>query len=265
VAIVGGGYIGLEAAASVRALGGEALVIEREPRLLARVASQPIAEAFETYHRARGVQIVLSGEVAEFEGKAGAVRAVRLIDGRRFDCDLALVGVGSLPNDELALAAGIACENGIIVDHDARTSAPGVFAAGDATRRPLPFFEDRWWRLESVPNALEQAKQAAAAICGAPQPQPELPWFWSDQYDLKLQIAGLPFDVARTVVRGRPAERSFAVFQLDAQDRIRAVEAVNLPDAFMAGRQLIVGARTVDLAALADPAIKMKAILAAAR
>jgi 3-phenylpropionate/trans-cinnamate dioxygenase ferredoxin reductase component len=149
-----------------------------------------------------------------------------------------------------------------VVDLEARTSHPAVFAVGDCTRRPLPAY-GRTHRLESVPNALEQAKQAAAALCGKPPPAPETPWFWSDQYDVKLQIAGLPFDVARTVVRGDPAAGRFAVFHLDAESRVQAVEAVNAPAEFMGGRQLIGARRPVDPARLADPATPMKAVAAA--
>ena len=126
---------------------------------------------------------------------------MRLADGRLIPCDAALIGVGAVPNDELAREAGLTCDGGIVVDLAARTDDPAIFAIGDCTSRPLPLY-DRTGRLESVPNALEQAKQAAAAICGRPPPAPEVPWFWSDQYDLRLQIAGIPFDATEIVVRG---------------------------------------------------------------
>lgn len=258
LAIVGGGYIGLEAAASARSLGAEAVIIERESRCLARVACAPLADFFQAYHRARGVEIVTEASVEALEDDgAGRVAAVRLADGRRIACDGVLVGVGGQAADELAREAKLPCENGVVVDEAARTRDPAIYAIGDVTWRPMPLYGGRSFRLESVPNALEQARQAAAAITGRPPPPPEVPWFWSDQYDIKLQIAGVAFETDAQVVRGDPAAARFAVFHLlDA--RIRAVEAVNSPPEFMMGRQLIASRRPVDLARLADPAVSMK-------
>ena len=260
LAIIGGGYIGLEAAASARALGAEAVVIEREPRVLARVACEALSDFFQIYHRARGVTFELDAGVAAIEGAGGKVTGVRLTDGRLVACDAALVGVGALPNVELARDAGLTCVDGVVVDLEARTSDPAIFAIGDVTHRPLPLY-DRMFRLESVPNALEQAKQAAAAITGRPGPAPETPWFWSDQYDLKLQIAGLPFDADEILVRGEPASARFAVFHLKA-GRLLAVEAVNAPPEFMAGKQLIGSRRQVARDRLADTSISMKEVAA---
>jgi 3-phenylpropionate/trans-cinnamate dioxygenase ferredoxin reductase component len=146
----------------------------------------------------------------------------------------------------------------VVVDLQARTSDPSIFAIGDVTHRPLPLY-DRMFRLESVPNALEQAKQAASAITSRPAPAPETPWFWSDQYDLKLQIAGLPFDVDRLVVRGDPASARFAVFHLKG-DQVQAVEAVNAPPEFMAGRQFIQNRKPISPEKLADSTISMKEV-----
>ncbi len=261
LAVIGGGYVGLEAAASARALGAEAVVIEREPRVLARVACPELSDFFTAYHRDRGVVFELGADVRALEEVDGRVSGVRLGDGRVLACDAALVGVGAIPNDELARAAGLPCDGGVVVDAQARTAAPDVWAVGDVTRRPLPFYEDRPWRLESVPNALEQARQAACAIAGRPAPPAETPWFWSDQYDLKLQIAGLPFEADRRVVRGDPAAARFAVFHLMA-GRVRAVEAVNAAPEFMAGRQLIARGVAVDPARLADPAVPLKSLMA---
>jgi 3-phenylpropionate/trans-cinnamate dioxygenase ferredoxin reductase subunit len=240
IAIIGGGYIGLEVAASARALEAEATVLEREDRVLARVACPELSDFFFRYHRARGVAFELGCRIEALEGD-GAVSGVRLSDGRVLGCDAVLMGVGAVANDELARDAGLACDNGIVVDLAARTSDPAIFAIGDCTRRPLPLY-GRDWRLESVPNALEQAKQAASAICGRPPPAPEVPWFWSDQYDLRLQIAGIPFDAAQVVLRGDAAGGSFAVFHLAADDRVLAVEAVNAPPEFLGGKRMI-GAR----------------------
>jgi len=258
LAVIGGGYIGLEAAASARALGAEAVVIEIQPRVLARVACEVLSHFFQDYHRARGVTFELGVGVEGFEGEDGRVTAVRLSDGRRLACDAALVGVGAIPNDDLARAAGLACADGVVVDLNARTSDPDVFAIGDVTRRPAPMGGGAI-RLESVANALEQAKQAASLIAGRAAPPPEVTWNWSDQYDLKLQIGGVAVDADEVVVRGDPAQARFAVFHL-REGRILAVEAVNAPPEFMAGRQLIASGRMVDRAKLADPACSMKAV-----
>jgi 3-phenylpropionate/trans-cinnamate dioxygenase ferredoxin reductase subunit len=261
LAVVGGGYVGLEAAAAARALGAEAVVIERENRVLARVACPELSGFYQDRHRAEGVDFRLSAEVAGFEaGADGRVVAVRLADGERMPCTAALVGVGAIPNDELAREAGLPCPNGVEVDENARTGDPAIYAIGDVSWRPLPMY-GRPFRLESVPNALEQAKQAAAAIVGKPRPPEETPWFWSDQYDVKLQIAGVAFDADEVLVRGLPAEGRFAVFHLQGEV-IRAVEAVNAPAEFLAGRQLIARRTPVNKSALRDPAVSMKAVAA---
>lgn len=254
LAVVGGGYVGLEAAASARALGAEAVVIERAPRVLARVASETLSAFFTAQHRAHGVEILTDAEVV-----AVARDGVSLADGSVVSADAVLVGVGALACDVLARSAGLTCGDGVVVDAEARTSDPAIFAIGDMTRRPIPVHGGVHHRLESVPNALEQAKQAAAAIVGRAGPTPEVPWFWSDQYDVKLQIAGLPFDADRQAVRGDPTASGFAVFHLNG-DRIVCVEAVNAPPEFMAGKQLIAKGTTVDVDKLADPAVSMKAV-----
>ena len=261
LAVIGGGYIGLEAAASGRALGAEATVIELQPRLLARVAHAALSEFVHRYHREHGVVFEMSTAVKALEGHGGRVSAVRLADGRAIDCDVALVGVGAVPNQELAEAARLACDNGVVVDLEARTSDPLIHAIGDCTQRPLPLYGTTG-RLESVPNALEQARQAAASLCGTKPPPPETPWFWSDQFDLKLQIAGLPIGAVRTIVRGEPSTARFAVFHLDDQDRVQAVEAINAIPEFMAGRQLIGSRKPVRPDRLADLSVSMKEVAA---
>ena len=260
LAVIGGGYIGLEAAASGRTLGADVVVLEREPRLLARVACETLSTFFQRYHEARGVTFELGAQAVAFEGEGGKLTGVKLADGRMIPCDEALVGVGALPNEELAKEAGLDCSGGIVVDMHARTSDPAIFAIGDVTHRPLPLY-DRMFRLESVANALEQAKQAAAAIAGRPPPPPEVTWNWSDQYDVKLQLAGIAFDSDDILVRGDPATAKFAVFHLKGPV-IRAVEAVNAPAEFMAARQLIGSQRPIDRAKLADAAISMKEVAA---
>jgi 3-phenylpropionate/trans-cinnamate dioxygenase ferredoxin reductase subunit len=260
LAVVGGGYIGLEVAASGRALGAEVVVLERESRLLARVACEALSDFFKGYHESRGVSFELGAGVTGFEGAAGHVTGVRLADGRTIACDAVVVGVGAAPNDEIARDAGLETARGVVVDLEARTSDPDIFAIGDVTHRPMPIY-DRMFRMESVPNALEQAKQAAAAITGRPAPAGEVPWQWSDQYDLKLQIAGYAFDVDQILIRGDPATAKFAVFHLKG-DRLQSVEAINSPPEFMMGKQLILSRRAVDKARLANPAISMKEVAA---
>jgi 3-phenylpropionate/trans-cinnamate dioxygenase ferredoxin reductase component len=236
--VIGGGYIGLEVAASARARGMDVVVVEREARLMARVAS-PILSAFvQDYHERQGVVFRLETGVTAIESKDGRASGVRLADGRGEPADMVLVGVGAVPNVELAQAAGIACNNGIAVDLMARTSAPDVYAIGDCTERPLPHYGSRM-RLESVASAVEQARQVAAAICGTKPPAPEVPWFWSDQYDLKIQIAGLPIGAAGVEVRGAIDDGRFAVAHVAANGGLCAVEAVNLPAEYMAGRATI--------------------------
>ncbi|CAN5137682.1 FAD-dependent oxidoreductase [soil metagenome] len=258
LAIIGGGYVGLEVAASARKLGAEVDVLEREDRLLARVAGPVLSSFFREVHEGHGVRFHFGVAVAGFDGLDGHVSGVRLAGRATVHCDAVLVGIGAIPNDDLAREAGLVCDNGVVVDGRACTSDPAIYAIGDMTHRPMPLY-DRTLRLESVPNALEQARQAAAAICGLPEPKPETPWFWSDQYDLKLQIGGLPFDVDQVVLRGDPAARKFALFHLSG-GKVQAVEAVNSPPEFMIGRQWLASRREVDPVRLADVSIPIKTV-----
>jgi 3-phenylpropionate/trans-cinnamate dioxygenase ferredoxin reductase subunit len=260
LAVVGGGYIGLEVAASGRALGAEVVVLERETRLLARVACEALSTFFKAYHEQHGVVFELGANVEAFEGRDGHVAGVRLAGGRVIACDAVVVGVGAHPNDELARDCGLETARGVVVDLDARTSDPSIFAIGDVAHRPMPIY-GRMFRMESVPNALEGAKQAASAIAGRPAPAGEVPWQWSDQYDLKLQIAGYAFDVDRILLRGDPTTAKFAVFHLQG-DLVQSVEAINSPPEFMMGKQLILGRKPVDKGRLADPSISMKEVAA---
>ena len=263
LAVVGGGYIGLEAAAVAVAMGLSVTVLEMEARLLKRVATPAMSAFYEQLHRERGVAIRIGAKVVAFAGAGAgeeALGAVVCADGERVAADVAVVGVGVAPNVELAAAAGLACDDGIVVDEHARTSDPNIYAAGDCTNHPNPLLGRRL-RLESVPNAMEQSRVAAANMAGASKTYAAMPWFWSDQYDLKLQMAGFPEAQDEAVVRGDPAERSFATFYL-RRGRLAAAEAVNCPREFMAARQLL--GRRVDGHGLADPATDMKAIVAAA-
>ena len=264
LAIIGGGYIGLEVAASARALGAEVTVIEREARVLARVAGPELSAFLAAAHAGHGVRILCDAGIAAILEAEGRAAGVRLTDGETIPADAVLVGIGALPNEALAHEAGLPCAGGIIVDLAARTADPAIFAIGDCTRRPLPHYADRPHRLESVPNAIEQAKQAAAAICGRPAPVPDIPWFWSDQYDLRLQMAGIAFDAAQRIRREDRATGGFCIFHLDATDRILALEAVNAPAEFMAGRQLVAKAAHIAPARLGDAAIDLKTLIAQA-
>jgi 3-phenylpropionate/trans-cinnamate dioxygenase ferredoxin reductase subunit len=261
LAVVGGGYIGLEAAASARALGAAVVILEREARVLARVACPILSDFFQTHHRAQGVTIDVNAFVEALEGTDGQVTGVRLADGRLIPADAVLVGVGAVANEELARAADLPCDGGIVVDLAARTADPAIYAIGDCTRRPLPLY-DRMMRLESVPNALEQAKQAASAICGKPPPAPEVPWFWSDQFDLRLQIAGIPFDATEIVVRGSLEEGKFALFHLTEDGTVQAVEAVNASHEFMGGRRIIAKRKRLEATQIRDMTKTMQQLAA---
>lgn len=260
--IVGAGYIGLEAAAVARQMGLDVTVLEMEARVLARVTSPVMSAFYEMEHRAQGVDIRTGARLERLKGESGAVTHAVLSDGTELPADLILVGIGILPNEDIAKNAGIACNNGILVDRDARTNDPRIFAAGDCARRPLVHY-GRAGRLESVHNAIEQGKLAAAAILDKPRPPEDCPWFWSDQYDLKLQIAGLSEGYDEIVVRGDPDSRKFAAFYLKNGCLI-AVDAINSAPEFLASKKLIIAGATVAPADLQDTSTSMKDIAAKA-
>lgn len=262
ITIIGAGYIGLEAAAVARQMGLEVTVLEMAPRVLARVTSPVMSEFYEGEHRAQGVDIRCGAQVEALIGEDGAVTAIQLGDGSRLETDIVLFGIGILPNEELAGEAGLACNNGILVDRDARTHDPRIFAAGDCARRPLVHY-GRSGRLESVHNAIEQGKLAAAAIVGRDRPVEEAPWFWSDQYDLKLQIAGLSEGYDQILLRGDPANRKFAAFYLK-NGALIAVDAVNAAPEFLASKRLIAAGARVAPERLTDMSVSMKEIAASA-
>ncbi|MEU2001638.1 NAD(P)/FAD-dependent oxidoreductase [Rhodococcus sp. NPDC019627] len=257
LAIIGGGYVGLEVAASARARGCEVTVIEREDRVLARVASPELSSVLTEFHRDRGTRIITGAEVREISGADGRVDGVALGDGTEISCDMVLVGVGAIPNDALARESGIECLAGIVVDGSARTSDPHVLAIGDVTYR-LHDTLGKMVRLESIPSAVEQAKQAAAVIMEAPLPPHEVPWFWSDQFDLKMKMAGMVGPDTRAVLRGNPSESSFALFHLNTDGIPVAVETVNAAAEFMAGKKFIGNRTKIDPAVLADPVISLR-------
>lgn len=241
IILIGGGYIGLETAAACRSLGHDVAVLEAESRVLARVTHPELSRFFEDQHQQRGVSIQTETTVSEILEKSGSVRGVKTSDGRTIDADMVIIGVGIDPNMELAQAARLQCERGILVGGDARTSDPRIFAIGDCASRPLELC-GRQVQLESVHNAIEQAKQAASVLCGRPRPKYECPWFWSDQFDLKLQIAGLSTGYDDAVIHS-DGEKSFTVFYFERGDLI-AVDAVNAaPNFLFTKKALETGAR----------------------
>jgi 3-phenylpropionate/trans-cinnamate dioxygenase ferredoxin reductase subunit len=223
-----------------------------------RVVSPQVSQIYEAVHRAHGVELQLNAGIERFLGEE-RVEGLQLTDGRAIAADLVVVGIGIQPNVALAADAGLQVEDGIVVDDRCRTSDPDIYAVGDCTFHPNALI-GRSLRLESVHNALEQARTAAANACGEDLRYSDIPWFWSDQYDLKLQIAGLSQGYDRVVVRGRPAERTFAAFYL-RDGALLAVDAIGRPMEFMASRQLIAGGARPDPAQLEDPDVSMKAIV----
>ena len=252
--IIGGGYVGLEIAASLSKWQCRVIVLEALERVLNRVVALPVSDFFAAEHARHGVEIQTGATVAALEG-AGRVERVRCADGRSFPADIVVIGIGALPNDELARAAGLAVENGIVVDDLGRTSDPAIFAAGDVTNHPNALF-DRRLRLESVHNAMAQAKAVAGAIAGQPAAYAEVPWFWSDQYDLKLQIAGVSGPDAEFLLRGEPQSRAFSCLHL-RDGRLVAIDAVNRGADFLVAKALIRDRTPIDPIRAIDPEVKL--------
>ncbi len=253
--IVGGGYIGLEAAAVAAKLGLDVTVLEMAPRILQRVASPETSDYFRALHTAHGVKIMESTGLDRLLGDS-RVTGVRLAGGAELPADFVIVGVGIIPGTALAEAAGLAIENGIRTDEYGRTSDPHIWSAGDCAS--FPWKEGRL-RLESVGNAIEQAEMVADSILGAGAPYVAHPWFWSDQYDTKLQIAGLNTGYDRIVTRGPEGEAVSFWYYLG--NTLLAVDAMNDPRAYMVGKRLIEMGKSPDPTAIADPATQLKALL----
>ena len=256
--IVGGGYIGLEVAAVTRTAGLEVSVLEMESRILNRVTTPTLSEFYPQLHEGRGVKILTDTAVSGFEGD-GRVSAAVTATGEKLPADIVIIGIGILPNVELAEAAGLDCDNGIVVDERCATSNPDVYAAGDCTNHPNPLLNRRL-RLESVPNAMEQARVAAANLLGGDKSYAAIPWFWSDQYELKLQMVGFSTDADQEVLRGDPSSNQFARFYLE-NGVLVAADAVNSPKEFMACRQLVARQEKVDVEKLADSEVPIKELL----
>lgn len=256
--IVGGGYIGLEAAAVGIKLGLNVTLIEALPRVLARVTAPELSAFYQRVHRAEGVDLRTGVELQALEGE-GRIEKVRLSDGSTLQTDLLVVGVGLLPSTELAEAAGLAVDNGILVDAQTRTSDSDIHAIGDCSNHENTFYQRRM-RLESVPNATEQARVAAAVICGEEAEHAAVPWFWSDQYDLKLQMVGLSQGYERLILRGDPESRAFIALYLKS-DILIAADAVNSPADFALAKRLVSERRLLDTARLGDPGASLKNFL----
>jgi 3-phenylpropionate/trans-cinnamate dioxygenase ferredoxin reductase subunit len=259
IVIVGAGYIGLEAAASARHLGLDVTVLEMADRPLHRVTTPEMSAFYMHRHEREGVRVLCGMSVSSFKGDAAGHRVTGVVCGEReFDADFVIVGVGILPETTLAAAAGLRCENGIWVDEQCQTSDPNIYAAGDCTFHQSVRYGRRL-RLESVDNAVEQAKTAASNICGKAVRHEHVPWFWSDQYDLKLQIAGLSQGYDQTVMRGDPDSGRFALYYL-AQGELLAVDAINSPKDFMQGKKWIAERKHPDPVRLADLSVDLKSL-----
>ncbi len=254
--VVGGGYIGLEAAAVLTEKGVAVTVLEAAPRLLARVASPATAAFFRDLHTAHGVEIRENAVLKGLEGDDGVVTGARLADGEILPADLCLVGIGVVPEVELAAAAGLEVDNGIHVDAAGRTIDASIFAAGDCANFP---YHGHWIRLESVPNAIDQAEAVAEAMLGGDVAYEAKPWFWSDQYDVKLQIAGLNTGYDRTVTRPGARDHSQSVWYY-AGERLLAVDAMNDPRAYMTGKRWIEAGKSPVAEQVADPSTDLKTL-----
>lgn len=262
IVVIGGGYIGLEAAAVLRKAGKPVVLLEAQDRVLARVAGTDLSRFYENEHRAHGVDLRLGVSVVAIEGDTH-VTGVRLADGEVVPADLVIVGIGIAPAVEPLVAAGAEGGNGVLVDRLCRTSLPDIYAIGDCAAHENDFSEGLVIRLESVQNANDQANVVARGICGDEAPYHAIPWFWSNQYDLKLQTAGLSAGYDRTVLRGDPATRSFSVVYLKA-GRVIAIDCVNATKDYVQGRMIVTAGLRATPEQLADPDTPLKSLLPAA-
>ena len=261
VAVIGGGYIGLEAAAVFRTMGLPVTVIEREDRVLSRVAGAELSKFYEAEHRRQGVDLLLGHEVEALRGDdQGRVRAVALADGGEIEADLVIAGIGIVPAVGLLLAAGAAGTNGVDVDDFCRTSLDDTYAIGDCAAHSNPYADNRVIRLESVQNATDMANTVARHLTGERERYNTVPWFWSNQYDLRLQTVGFSSEDDDCVVRGDPDSRSFSVVYL-REGRVAALDCVNATRDYAQGRRLIEARCVPDVDALADPEVALKSLL----
>jgi 3-phenylpropionate/trans-cinnamate dioxygenase ferredoxin reductase component len=263
VAVLGGGFIGLEAASVLRQIGANVTIIEAMDRLLARVTSPPVSDYFATLHRAHGCDVRLGAAVAGFGQEEGRVRSVELADGDEVATDLLLVGIGLVPHIQPLADAGAVCSNGVDVDEHRRTTLPDVYAIGDCANRVHDYSDGARVRMESVPNAIDQARALGAELAGAPSTPDPVPWFWSHQYDTKLQTAGLFNGHDDYVVRGEPQTGSFSVVYR-RREVVIAVDCVNRVRDFAQSKALVAARVRTEAAELADADRPLKALIPAA-
>ena len=259
VVAIGGGFIGLEIAAAARELGHDVTVIEVQDRLMARVVSPLVSDYYLDLHRSRGVDVLLNAAIKRINADADGAVTVVLEDDQEIRAGVIIVGIGSIPRDELARAAGLACDNGIVVDEFAQTSDANIVAAGDCTMHENSRLGVRH-RLESVQNAVEQAKVAAATLLGESKPYDQIPWFWSDQFDTKLQMVGSSMGYERYVVRGSIEKAAFSVFYLRGTELI-GVDSINRPADHLISRRLMASGTTVPDQMIADVEENLKSLL----
>ncbi len=263
IVVIGGGYIGLEAAAVLSKFGKKVVLLEALDRVLARVAGEELSRFYEAEHRAHGVDVRLGVGVTALEGKAGRVSGVTLADGTQVAADMVIVGIGIIPATQPLIAAGAEGGNGVLVDAQCRTSLADIFAIGDCAAHANEFAEGATIRLESVQNANDMANTVARTIMGEAAAYHAVPWFWSNQYDLRLQTVGLSTGFDAHVVRGDMAARSFSVVYLK-QGKVIALDCVNAVKDYVQGKALVVGRMAIDAAALADVSVPLKAHVVAA-
>jgi 3-phenylpropionate/trans-cinnamate dioxygenase ferredoxin reductase component len=256
IVVIGGGFVGLELAAVACSLGKSVTILEALPRLMSRAVAPIISEFYRELHAAKGVKVFCGAYVSEIAGSGGAVREVALSDGRRYPADLVLVGIGVVPNVELARDAGLRISNGIAVDENLQTDDEHIFAIGDCAEHPCVFAGARI-RLESVQNAADQAQCVAAAIAGRPDRYRALPWFWTDQFDIKLQMAGISQGHDRVVTRGDVESRKLSVFYF-REDQLVGIDSINRPLDHMIGRKLLTAGVPLTPGEAADENVDLK-------
>lgn len=264
IVVIGGGYIGLETAAALTKRGRHVTIVEAMDRVLARVAGEPLSRFYEAEHRAQGVDIRLNAQVDHIAGAGGQVTSVALADGSSLPADLVIVGIGIIPAVDPLLAAGAQGANGVEIDEFCRTSLPDIFAVGDCALHSNPFAGEARIRLESVQNAGDQAVVAASSIAGAPTPYHAVPWFWSNQFDLRLQTVGFSPGHDAYVVRGDPGARAFSVIYL-RNGRVIALDCVNTAKDYVQGKALVAQRVAVDPAVLIDTTRPLKSIVKASQ
>lgn len=260
VVVVGGGYIGLEAAAVLSKLGKRVTILEAQDRVLARVAGEPLSRFYEDKHRANGVDVRLGVGVDGIEGQAGRVAGVRTSDGKLLPAQLVIVGIGIIPSVQPLIAAGAEGGNGVKVDQICRTTLSHIWAIGDCALHTSTFADGADIRLESIQNATDMATTVAKAMTGAAKPYCTIPWFWSNQYELKLQTIGLSMGYDKTVLRGNPKDEKFSVVYL-REGRIIAIDCVNAVKDYVQGRALVIAGTKPCVSSLADTAVELKGMV----